>query len=438
MKPQAEPVFEDQIPDTIVLRGLQSARTGRGNPASEAEGARPRRTAVARRLPGRFRQLLPEARSVLAPRRDPEQSNSNDAAPVQDDSAATALHDGTTGNGTTHQSKSIFQTLKNAFGVFRTYINQPSRIPDEDMPLAHLTDGRDNMQDSLQAPRNPTAGRSSEHEPVHDIGHTIHPFPNMSTFRLAHWYHNAGASGSRESLSKLVSEVLRPKDFEVRELDKQSMEKLDRLLDTMDQRERESQGNKGDVAQGTSWDGWKEEGVKIQVPTGVKANHRPRGEDASQTFEVNGLHRRQLVDVIRSTFESQAAADFHYDPFTTHWDVPDWMPNVNPPASDNDSPDKCRIHDELYTSEAWIEEQARINQLSDIPDDLPRAIAGMMFWSDATHLTQFGSAKMWPLYLYFGNQSKLLRSKPTARASHHVAYIPSVRVYRRLAELCKN
>ncbi|KIO27586.1 hypothetical protein M407DRAFT_23129 [Tulasnella calospora MUT 4182] len=97
-----------------------------------------------------------------------------------------------------------------------------------------------------------------------------------------------------------------------------------------------------------------------------------------------------------------------------------------PLDSTGDNPDTRRVHDELYTSDAWIEEQARIDQLSDIPDELPRAIAGLMFWSDATHLTQFGAAKMWPLYLYFGNQSKLLRGKPTAQASHHVAYIPSL------------
>ncbi|KIO21350.1 hypothetical protein M407DRAFT_29068 [Tulasnella calospora MUT 4182] len=124
-----------------------------------------------------------------------------------------------------------------------------------------------------------------------------------------------------------------------------------------------------------------------------------------------------------TAFESQAAADFHFDPFTTHWETPSWMPTVDSPS---DNADTSRIHDELYTSDAWLEEQVKIDALPDVPDDLPRAIAGLMFWSDATHLTQLGTAKMWPLYLYFGNQSKLLQGKPSARASHHVAYIPSL------------
>ena len=49
-----------------------------------------------------------------------------------------------------------------------------------------------------------------------------------------------------------------------------------------------------------------------------------------------------------------------------------------------------------------------------------------MFWSDSTHLANFGTAKVWPLYLYFGNLSKYIHGKPNSNACHHVAYIPSV------------
>ena len=36
-----------------------------------------------------------------------------------------------------------------------------------------------------------------------------------------------------------------------------------------------------------------------------------------------------------------------------------------------------------------------------------------MFWSDSTQLTQFGTAKLWPLYVFFGNESKYRRCQPT-------------------------
>jgi hypothetical protein len=50
-----------------------------------------------------------------------------------------------------------------------------------------------------------------------------------------------------------------------------------------------------------------------------------------------------------------------------------------------------------------------------------------MFWSDATLLAQFGTMKLWPIYLMLGNLSKYIRAKMDSGACHHVAYIPSVR-----------
>jgi hypothetical protein len=50
-----------------------------------------------------------------------------------------------------------------------------------------------------------------------------------------------------------------------------------------------------------------------------------------------------------------------------------------------------------------------------------------MFWSDATQLTSFGNAKLWPLYMYFGNESKYCRCKPTNHLCEHVAYFQTVR-----------
>jgi hypothetical protein len=59
---------------------------------------------------------------------------------------------------------------------------------------------------------------------------------------------------------------------------------------------------------------------------------------------------------------------------------------------------------------------------------LEKVVLGLMFWSDSTHLANFGTAKVWPIYLQFANLSKYIRCKPTSGASHHVAYIPSVSI----------
>ncbi|KAG2739586.1 hypothetical protein P692DRAFT_20755993, partial [Suillus brevipes Sb2] len=43
--------------------------------------------------------------------------------------------------------------------------------------------------------------------------------------------------------------------------------------------------------------------------------------------------------------------------------------------------------------------------------------------------TMHDNASLWPIYLFFGNQSKYTRGKPTACACHHLAYIPNVSIY---------
>jgi len=41
-------------------------------------------------------------------------------------------------------------------------------------------------------------------------------------------------------------------------------------------------------------------------------------------------------------------------------------------------------------------------------------IVAALLYSDATHLASFGSASLWPIYLFLGNVSKYIRSKPTS------------------------
>ena len=49
-----------------------------------------------------------------------------------------------------------------------------------------------------------------------------------------------------------------------------------------------------------------------------------------------------------------------------------------------------------------------------------------MVWSDSTHLANFGTAKLWPIYFLFGNASKYICGQPNSGACQHVAYIPSL------------
>ena len=91
------------------------------------------------------------------------------------------------------------------------------------------------------------------------------------------------------------------------------------------------------------------------------------------------------------------------------------------------------MYGELYNSDEFINEHKQVQNRSPPPPDDPgckleKVIAALMFWSDSTHLMNFGVAKLWPIYLFFGNLSKYIRSRPSSGACQHLTYIPSVRV----------
>jgi hypothetical protein len=85
------------------------------------------------------------------------------------------------------------------------------------------------------------------------------------------------------------------------------------------------------------------------------------------------------------------------------------------------------VHGELYTSSAFFDAHRELQESPGEPGcNLPKVIIAMMFSSDATQLTSFGNAKLWPNYLYFGNESKYRRCKPTNHLCNHVAYFQAV------------
>ena len=89
------------------------------------------------------------------------------------------------------------------------------------------------------------------------------------------------------------------------------------------------------------------------------------------------------------------------------------------------------VYSEAYTSPQMLDAHKEVNGL--LKDgDYEHVVIPLMLWSDATQLANFGNASLWPIYLYFGNQSKYVRGKPTSGACHHIVYIPSVSVHYKL------
>ena len=116
---------------------------------------------------------------------------------------------------------------------------------------------------------------------------------------------------------------------------------------------------------------------------------------------------------MRAALADATACSFYFSPFKCIW-KPQFGPEV-------------RCFDEAFTSDAWIESHDDLQKQPNEPGcKLEKVILGLMFWSDSTHLVSFGTAKVWPLYMYFANLSKYFRSRPNLASAHHVAYIPSV------------
>ena len=146
--------------------------------------------------------------------------------------------------------------------------------------------------------------------------------------------------------------------------------------------------------------------VDIDVPSGS-------AHEFSWTFSISGLHYHPITTLIKETFESPISKNFHLSPFKLFWKLPDHK-------------DSDRIYSEIYNSDVLLDKH---NKVQCAPTDDPtckhkKVVAGLMFWLDTTHLTSFGMAKMWPIYLLFSNLSKYIRCQPNSGAMKHLAYIP--------------
>jgi len=165
--------------------------------------------------------------------------------------------------------------------------------------------------------------------------------------------------------------------------------------------------------------GWKESSVYIRLP---KEKMKWPLEGDAPELEIKGVRHRSLIDIITEVFEDGVATTFHMTPFHHMWKVSEER--------------SIKVDSETYSSPAMMEAYIEVNSLPREPDDnLEHVIASLMMYSNSTHLSNFGDASLWPFYVFFGNESKYTRGKPTASACHHVAYIPTVSLFKLLKVL---
>lgn len=340
--------------------------------------------------PARYRDILPQplpslipVEEVTLPRDSIQTSSSSSPSPSPD--PAPSLH------------SSTFRTPRNLFGLSRLYHSKS--------PPLHDPEDLIELQDLAEGINRPSVVPLQANEEA-DGGDILHPYPNKNSFLLGEWYWNGGAQKSRESFNSLIDIVGDP-TFRPEDIRETKWAKLDEKL------AQNSFDDDSDA--GAEWldddAGWKKSLISISVPF-----HSRTKKPGTQTHEVGYLYHRSIVSVIREKLANhQDMRHFHYQPYELLW-------------RPTDTSDDVRVYGELYTSPAFLEAQRK---LQDSPGErgcsLPRVIVAMMLWSDATHLTSFGTAKLWPCYLFFGNESKYRRCKPTCHLCNHVAYFEEVR-----------
>ncbi|KAJ7695932.1 hypothetical protein B0H17DRAFT_899062, partial [Mycena rosella] len=296
----------------------------------------------------------------------------------------------------------------NSFGIYREYPCLPSHDPDKNLSLA-------DQSTIPAAPVASLAGTSatdarlsplSQSSPSSKASFDVGRFRNTTIFGFMNWMWSGSIMKSIADCTKLL-DFLKSDDFV-----KEDLIGFDLKAETA-RWDKELAGNVLGNALGTASgikDGWKEVSVDIQVSDG--ANCGP--DNPLPVFSVPGLHFRNATQAIKSALEDRSSRFFHYAPFKQFWQR---TPDEEPQHSYN----------EIYSSTAFIEAHEKIQRKPAEPNcTLEHVVAALMWWSNSTHLANFGMASLWPLYLWFRNQLKWVCGKPRAGACHHIAYMPKV------------
>ena len=336
-----------------------------------------------RRLPARYRDVLPQppppmaAPSFPSPLAEPQ-------APL-----SVSSQDFTLGSSSLRVLR-FFTTLANSFGLSRRYYG--------DRPPSHDPEIATTLQDLTLIPPVAEVGDSAEHLVNSRVITPFYPYPNRSSFFLGDWYWNGGIQKSKESFKELIKIVGAP-EFRPQDVSSTRWDYINAQL----------QGEETGSDQPFEGASWTKTAVTIKVPF-----HKRTAKPGVYDYHVGDMYHRTLVSVIREKLANPQHDElFHYQPYNLLWQRGGSAP--------------INVHGELYTSEAFLQAHQDLQQSPpEAGCDLERVVVALMFWSDATQLTSFGNAKLWPCYMFFGNESKYRRCRPSCCLCSHVAYFNHV------------
>ncbi|KAJ7195888.1 hypothetical protein GGX14DRAFT_674069 [Mycena pura] len=290
-------------------------------------------------------------------------------------------------------------TETDEFGQYEVYIDPPQVDPT-------LTLGPDFACDAPtfnvapDSSNDPTIGFGSD---AHQDSGKVGPFGNWSIFALMNWWYSS-ATRSLASLNELVHGVLLDPKFQLAHLLGFSAE--------VEAKKMDAASNSGPPVDdpGVAADGWRSGNIRLPLPKAGKK----QTEAEAPFFEIENVQYRDIVEVTKFAFQ---------DPSVTQLNLKGHGRMFDPGNGRRHE----RIHGEAYTSDTVLEFEEEIRIRPGASDcKLETVVAIWMLYSDSTHLANFGTAAIWPVYGWLGNLSKYIRGKPSKFAAHHLAYIPKL------------
>ncbi|KAG6808669.1 hypothetical protein H0H92_003308 [Tricholoma furcatifolium] len=294
------------------------------------------------------------------------------------------------------------ETEPDAMGLFRCYSGPlPSHDPDQHLTIHHVAD----------APTFIKQGNSPEAHPLNGFGpqateiaaeeqtSPFAPFLNATVFRLMNWFYQS-TTKTLADLDSLVNDVILHPDFTQSDLRGFRAARECQRLEEMGTKTSSSLPY-------FKTDNWKESTVKLHLPL---VREKFICENQAPALEVKFVHR-SFMEVLKTGIQEYAASSAHLRGFKQFW-----KPSPTEPAQ--------RVYGEVYTSDAFLQME---EELPDIPGcNLEKVVAPLLLYSDSTHLANFGTASLWPIYIWFGWISKYSRARTSSFAAHHLAYLPSL------------
>ncbi|KAJ3538377.1 hypothetical protein NMY22_g5192 [Coprinellus aureogranulatus] len=283
-------------------------------------------------------------------------------------------------------------TRKSGFRLYKSFWTLEAHPHDPELFFSDF-DILESSNDGLNAPQVTAAAGPSN---------PYHPFPNWSLFKLGEWFWADDGGKSRESFQRLVS-IISDGEFIPSDIQHTSWKKIETVLGSSEYDDPSVEGAHWDQ-DGSSW---RTTPVTIDVPFNSATNM-----PGSKKYTLDGFRFRPLIPIIVSKLQDQRAFEhFHIVPSELRWDRDDKAGHV-------------RVYGEMYHSEVFLDAYRDVQLLPPEAEDdhLARGVVALMLSSDETHLTSFGNAHLWPVYLQFGNESKHRRGKASLKLFDEIAY----------------